>query len=268
MSSDSALKILSQYGIAPKIEVAVVLGTGLGQLSEAVEAPVAIGYAELPGFPTACVSGHAGQLVIGKLEGVKVALMQGRAHYYESGNAAAMAVAIETLAKLGVHTLILTNAAGSLHPEWHPGSLALVSDHINFSGTNPLIGFGEDRRFVNLNNAYDLRLRQRMKRASAASTIALHEGVYMWFCGPSFETPAEIRMARIVGADLVGMSTVPEAILGRYHDLRVVALSVITNFAAGIAGGQPSHRETKEKALSGAIALRRLLRTFLRMQDD
>jgi purine-nucleoside phosphorylase len=266
--SEAALAALRQRGVSPDIGYALVLGTGLGQLAEAVEAPVAVAYADLPGFPKAGVSGHAGQLVIGRLEGVRIALMQGRAHYYEQGEGAVMAGAIETLAKLGAHTLILTNAAGSLHTEWHPGSLALVSDHINFAGTNPLIGATDDSRFVTMNNAYDQRLRLRMKRAAAASSITLHEGVYMWFSGPSFETLAEIRMAKILGADLVGMSTVPETILGRRHGLRVVALSVITNYAAGIAGGQPSHRETKETALSGAIGLRRLVRTFLRMKDE
>jgi purine-nucleoside phosphorylase len=266
--SEAALATLRQHGVTGAIEFGLVLGTGLGQLAEAVEAATTFPYADLPGFPQAGVSGHAGQLVIGRLEGVRVALLQGRAHYYEQGEAAAMAGALETLAKLGVHTLILTNAAGSLHAEWHPGSLALISDHINFSGTNPLIGAADDNRFVTMNNAYDQRLRLRMKRAALAASIGLHEGVYMWFSGPSFETPAEIRMAKSWGADLVGMSTVPETILGRRYGLRIVALSVITNYGAGIAGGQPSHRETKETALSGALGLRRLVRTFLRTKDE
>jgi purine-nucleoside phosphorylase len=266
--SEAALAALRQHGVTDPIEVGLVLGTGLGQLAEAVEAPATFPYADLPEFPRAGVSGHEGLLVIGRLEGVRVALLQGRAHYYEHGDAAAMAGAIGTLAKLGVHTLILTNAAGSLHAEWHPGSLALISDHINFSGTNPLIGASGDSRFVTMNNAYDLRLRLRMKRAAVAASITLREGVYMWFSGPSFETPAEIRLAKTLGADLVGMSTVPETILARRHGLRIVALSVITNYGAGIAGGQPSHRETKETALSGAVGLRRLVRTFLRTKDE
>jgi purine-nucleoside phosphorylase len=266
--SEAALAALRQKGVTADIEFGVVLGTGLGQLAEAVEEAAAVAYADLPDFPPAGVSGHAGQLVIGRLEGAHVGVLQGRAHYYEQGEACAMAGAIETLARLGAHTLILTNAAGSLHADWHPGSLALISDHINFSGTNPLIGGADDSRFVAMNNAYDQRLRLRMKRAAVAASITLNEGVYMWFSGPSFETPAEIRMAKILGADLVGMSTVPETILGRRLGLRIVALSVITNYGTGIAGGQPTHRESKEKALSGALGLRRLVRSFLRLKDE
>jgi purine-nucleoside phosphorylase len=266
-ASDDAVKILQARGVRRKIDFGLVLGTGLGSLAEAIEGAIVVSYSDLPDFPVSNVSGHAGKLVVGHYEGAYVALMQGRAHYYEKGDARVMATGLETLARLGANAVILTNSAGSLHADWHPGSLAVISDHINFSGANPLIGAQSDDRFVSLNNAYDPRLRMRLKQASTAASLSWREGVYMWFSGPSFETPAEIRMARALGADLVGMSTVPEVILARYCGLRVAAVSVITNLAAGIAGAKPSHAETMQVALSGAAALRRLIDAFLRVND-
>jgi purine-nucleoside phosphorylase len=194
--------------------------------------------------------------------------MLGRAHYYETGDPRAMAAPLETLALLGTHSLLLTAAAGSLKADFFPGTLALVTDHINFSVQNPLIGLASDGGFVSLTETYDQRLMKRLKRATIRGGVTLHEGVYMWFSGPSFETPAEIRMARILGADLVGMSIVPEAILARRLGLRVAAVSVITNFGAGFSGGNPSHTQTKEVAMQGAIALRRLVRAFLKTKED
>jgi purine-nucleoside phosphorylase len=266
-ASEDALKLLHARGVTHQIEWGLVLGTGLGRLAEAVENPTIVAYSDLPGFPLGKVSGHAGKLVIGQLEGTAVALMQGRSHFYENGDARGMATALETLAQLGAKAVLLTNSAGSLHPDWHPGSLAVIADHINFSGVNPLIGVASDERFVSLTSAYDVLLRQRLKRAFATAAVPLREGVYMWFSGPSFETPAEIRMARTVGADLVGMSTVPEVILARYFGLRVAALSLVTNLAAGIAGAEPSHTETKQNALAGAATLRRVVAAFLRTKD-
>ncbi len=179
-----------------------------------------------------------------------------------------MSVPLQVVAQLGAQVVVLTNSAGSLHTGWYPGSIALISDHINFSGRNPLIGTPGDERFVSLVDAYDKRLRTRMRlAASTGGAPNLHEGVYMWFSGPSFETPAEVKMAKTLGADLVGMSTVPETILARRFGLRVVALSVVTNFATGIAGGNPSHMETRTTARSGSIALKRLLRAFVRSVD-
>ena len=176
-----------------------------------------------------------------------------------------MRVPLETLSKLGCQTVLITNAAGSLHADWYPGSLVLIADHINFSGMNPLIGTTGDDRFVSMVDAYDKRLRLRLKRAAtAASIVNLREGVYMWFSGPSFETPAEIKMARTLGADLVGMSSVPEVIMARRLGLKVAAISLITNFGTGLNGGAPSHDESKAVALSGSVGLKRLLRAFLR----
>ncbi len=241
-------------------EAALVLGSGLGGLVDEIEDAVRIPFGDLPGFPVSGVSGHAGQIVAGRFGGVPVLMLAGRAHYYEHGNAAAMRPVLETLAGIGVTKLLLTNAAGSLRPEMGPGSVMLITDHINFSGSNPLFGEPSDRRFVGLTEAYDAGIRAALKAAAAATDTPLHEGVYMWFSGPSFETPAEIRMARIVGADAVGMSTVPEVILARFLGLRVAACSVITNLAAGMTGQELSHQETKDMAPQGGRRLAAILR--------
>jgi purine-nucleoside phosphorylase len=175
-----------------------------------------------------------------------------------------MRVAIDAFRSLGGEALLLTNAAGGLNKEWLPPSLVAITDHINFSGTNPLIGHAGPDRFVPLTRAYDEALRADLHAAARAAHVELNEGVYMWFSGPSFETPAEIRAARILGADLVGMSTVPEVILARRAGLRCAAVSVVTNFAAGLAGGDPSHEETQEYAARAADRFKRLLRAFIR----
>ena len=246
---------------APK--TAIVLGSSLGVLAEAVADPLVIPYAELPGFPAPRISGHAGKLVAGRLVGQEVVVLAGRAHPYESGNAAVMRPVIEMLHGAGIETLILTNAAGSLKPEMRPGSLMLISDHINFSGMNPLIGQHGDENFVPMTDAYDPELRRRLRAAAAANGLALHEGVYCWYSGPSFETPAEIRMFQIIGGSAVGMSTAPETILARRFGLKVAAISVITNLAAGIEGASPSHEETKREGARAAADLKGLIIRFL-----
>lgn len=245
-------------GRTPK--VGLVLGSGLGGLVNEVQNAVRISYGDLPGFPKSGVTGHAGELVAGDFNGTAVIMMAGRAHYYEHGNAGAMRPALEVLQGIGVETLMLTNAAGSLEPEMGPGSVMLITDHINFSGSNPLFGEPTDRRFVGLTQAYDPAMRAALEAAAQKTGTPLHKGVYMWFSGPSFETPAEIRMARIVGANAVGMSTVPEVILARFLGLRVAACSVITNLAAGMTGGELSHQETKDMAPLGGARLAAILR--------
>ena len=259
---DLAARIRARAGGQP-VRLGLVLGSGLGHLAEAVEG-VAIPYADLPGFPHAGVSGHTPQLVIGDLEGVRVAVLGGRAHYYESGHADAMRLPLAVLAALGAEALILTNAAGALRPDIAPGDLMLLSDHINFSGLNPLIGEPTDARFVPMTDAHDPGLRAALRAAAAAEGVALPEGVYAWYSGPSFETPAEIRAIRTLGADAVGMSTVPEVILARFLGLRVVAVSTITNMAAGLSDEAISHAHTKAMAPLGAAKLDRVLRRFLR----
>jgi len=248
-------------GLNPAL--AIVLGSGLGPLAGEVENAVRIPYAELPGFPRSGVSGHAGEIVAGTFGGKPVLLLAGRAHYYEHGDAAVMRPALEALSAFGIDKLILTNAAGSLRTDIPPGSVMLITDHINFSGSNPLFGEQTDRRFVGLTEAYDAGLRKAIKEAANATGTPLHEGVYMWFSGPSFETPAEIRMARFMGADAVGMSTVPEVILARFLGMRVAACSVITNLAAGMTGSELSHQETKDIAPVGGARLATILRHLL-----
>ncbi len=240
-------------------ETALVLGSGLGSLVDKVEVEHRISYDDLDGFPASGVSGHAGELIAGTLSGQKVAVMSGRVHYYEHGAAAAMRAPLEALRDAGVKRLVLTNSAGSTDPDMPPGSVMQIKDHINLSGTNPLIGEESDARFVGMTSAYDKTMRKSFRRVAKAEGIELHRGVYMWFSGPSFETPAEIRMARRLGADAVGMSTVPEVILARFLEMDVVAFSVITNFAAGMTGNELSHTETKEMAPQGGETLSRLI---------
>jgi purine-nucleoside phosphorylase len=247
-------------GRTPK--TAIILGSSLGPVAEAVEDPLVIPYADLPGFPVPKISGHAGKLYVGRLGGTEVAVLAGRAHPYESGNAAVMRPAIEMLKGAGIETLILTNAAGSLKPEMRPGSIMLITDHINVSGMNPLIGQHGDENFVPMTDAYDPALRQRFLAVAAGAGIALHQGVYVWFSGPSFETPAEIRMSQVIGGAAVGMSTAPETILARRFGMTVAALSVITNLAAGIEGASPSHEETKREGAKAADDMKTLLSRF------
>ena len=248
-------------GLMPRY--AVVLGSGLGSLINEVSDQVRVPYSELPGFPVSGVTGHAAELVAGYLGREPVIMLSGRSHYYERGDAKAMRFAIEVLMGLGVQSLILTNSAGSVRQDMPPGSVMQITDHINYSGMNPLIGEEGDRRFVGMTNAYDADLALAMRNAAIRCGIPLFPGVYMWFSGPSFETPAEIRMARILGADAVGMSTVPEVILARYFGLKVVAASVVTNYAAGMTGAELSHEETKDMAPVGGQRLAAILREML-----
>jgi purine-nucleoside phosphorylase len=256
-----AERVRARAGAAP-VRVGLVLGSGLGALAGKVEG-AAIPYADLPGFPHAGVSGHAAALTVGALAGQRVAVFGGREHYYERGNPAAMRRPLEVLKALGAEAVILTNAAGSLRADLRPGELMLLSDHINFSGLNPLIGEPTDARFVPMTAAHDPDLRAGLRAAAAAEGVALAEGVYAWYSGPSFETPAEIRAIRTLGADAVGMSTVPEVILARFLGLRVAAVSTITNMAAGLSDEAISHEHTKAMAPLGAAKLERVLRAFL-----
>jgi purine-nucleoside phosphorylase len=254
--------IRSKAGAAP-VEIGLILGSGLGHLADTVNG-VAIDYDDLPGFPHAGVSGHNPKLVIGDLEGARVAVFGGRAHYYESGRGDAMRLPLEVLRALGADSLIATNAAGSMRADIAPGDLMLLSDHINFSGLNPLIGEPTDARFVPMKDAYDPAIRAALKAAAKSEGIALAEGVYAWYSGPSFETPAEINAIRILGADAVGMSTVPEVILARFLGLRAAAISTITNMAAGLSDESISHEHTKRMAPLGAAKLEKILRRYLR----
>jgi len=262
----TAAIIRKQVPEAP--ETALVLGSGLGAVAEAVKQPVSLPYPELPGFPRPSVAGHGGRLVLGRLAGRPVAVMQGRAHYYESGRADGMNVALATLQALGCRRVILTNAAGSLREDVGPGRLLLLNDHINLAGVSPLFGLPGDERFVDLVDAYDPAGRAKMAAAATRLGIPLAEGVYVWFCGPHFETPAEIRAAKLLGGDAVGMSTVPEVIVARMLGLKVTALSMITNLAAGMAAEPLSHAQTMKHATAAAGDMARLLAAFLEASDD
>jgi purine-nucleoside phosphorylase len=238
--------VQSRAGTEP-VKLGLILGSGLGHLAHAVDG-VAIPYADLPGFPHVGVSGHNPHLHLGTLEGVRVAVFGAREHYYENGNSAAMRPALDLLQALGADHLIVTNAAGSLRPDIRPGDLMLLNDHINFSGLNPLIGEKTDARFVPMTTAHDPDLRAALRAAAKAEGVALPEGVYAWYSGPSFETPAEIRMLRTLGADAVGMSTVPEVIAAAHMGVPVAGLSCLTNMASGILDQPLSHAEVTETA--------------------
>jgi len=264
----SAADIIRARAGDAAIEVALVLGSGLGPLADRVEAATAIPYADLPGFPQGGVSGHQSRLVVGALGGRRVAVLSGREHYYENGNPAAMRPALEAVQALGADRLILTNAAGSFRPEVGPTAIVAHTDYVNWSGRNPLIGEHGDARFVDMRDAYDPAMRAGLKAAAARAGVPWHEGVYFWFSGPTFETPAEIRAMKILGADLVGMSIVPETIIARRLALNVGALAVVTNFGAGFSGGNPSHSESRQVAASGGVVLKRMIRAFLKTGDD
>ena len=255
MSSKAALAHLRAR--APQVlpRIAVVLGSGWGGFTAHLRDAVCVPYAELPGFPQATVAGHAGELWLGRLGGHEVAVMSGRKHAYETGAVDGMKSPLHTLRALGCEVLLQTNAAGSLHPHMGPGSLMLVSDHINLPQRSPLVGEAGSERFVGMADAYDPQLRRVALQVAGAQGVKLFEGVYLWCLGPQFETPAEIRAFRVLGADAVGMSTVPETILARHAGMRVLALSLITNLAAGLAHEQLSHAATLAQAqVTGAMA--------------
>ena len=246
--------------------LALVLGSGLGPVADAVEDPVVIAYDQLPGFPVGSVAGHAGRLVLGRLGGTPVAVFQGRAHLYEGIPATQLAVPTRTARALGAEQIVVTNAAGSLRAEIGPGRLMAITDHINFTGANPLIGPNDDAlgpRFVPMGTAYDRELTDRLHRAAEGEGIHMADGVYLAVAGPSFETPAEIRAFRTLGADLVGMSTVPEVIAARHAGLRCAAISAVTNLAEGMGGEELSHEQTLRVAKEGAARLGPLIERFV-----
>jgi xanthosine phosphorylase len=264
-AADRVRELAGEQFVAPRL--GLVLGSGLGALADAVQDATAIAYRDLPGFPVGSVAGHAGRLVLGTLEGTPVVVLQGRAHLYEGIAAADLAVPVRTVRALGAESIVLTNAAGSLNPEAGPGSLMALTDHINLMGANPLMGPNDDElgpRFVGLGDAYDIDLRKAMSAAAQAEGIELHEGVYLAVSGPSFETPAEIRAFKVLGADAVGMSTVPEVIVARHVGLRVAGVSAITNLAEGLGTEALSHEHTLDNAAVASEKLQRVLRHFVK----
>ena len=261
-----AVEFLKTRAAGRRPTVAVVLGSGLGgfgaDLSEAIEIP----YYGIPGWPLSTAAGHAGKLILGRAGATQVAVMSGRAHLYEGYSPADVTFGVRVLGRLGVRTFIITNAAGGIHPSYARGGLVLITDHLNLQGSNPLVGPNDDSlgpRFPDLSEAYSGDLRRLAREVAGELGIPLGEGVYAAVLGPSYETPAEIRYLRAIGADLVGMSTAPEVIAANHMGCRVLAISCVTNAAAGAAPHKLTHAEVLETAQAAQGTLARLLKALL-----
>jgi purine-nucleoside phosphorylase len=245
----AAAHIRARCGTLP--DTAVVLGSGLGDFADRLRDAVAMPYGELPHWPASTVVGHSGRLVVGNIGSRRVAALAGRAHFYEGHDLATVVFAVRVMGRLGVKQLILTNAAGGINTGFAQGALMVIDDHINLLGSNPLVGPNDERlgaRFPDMSEVYSLRLRRIADEAAAAAGVPVTHGVYVATHGPSYETPAEIRFFRGIGADAVGMSTVPEAIAARHMGLDVLGISCITNMAAGVLPGPLNHEEVMETA--------------------
>jgi len=258
---EAVAAVRARTSLAPS--VAVVLGSGLGGFADAIDDAIEIPYDELPGWPAATAIGHAGRLVAGTFGGAPVVALKGRAHLYEGHPPAKVVLPIRVLGRLGVRTLVLTNACGAIDTTLEPGQLVLLSDHVNLQGTSPLVGPNDDTlgpRFPDMTDAYDPALREAARAAGARIGVELRDGVYAAWLGPAFETPAEIRMLRVLGADLVGMSTVPEVLAARHIGMRCLAVSCVTNMAAGVLPEPIDHERVLEIGAAAADTLTALLR--------
>jgi purine-nucleoside phosphorylase len=248
-------------------QVGIVLGSGLGGLADALTDAVAVPFAELPGWPAASAPGHAGRMLLGRLEGVPVVCLQGRLHLYEGNSERLVVEPVLLMHRLGAKVIVLSNAAGGVRVDWGPGTLMLINDHLNLTGRNPLMGANDDAlgpRFPDLTDAWSPRLRDLMRSAAAEEGIAIQEGVYAGWTGPTYETPAEIRMLRTLGADAVGMSTVLEAIAARWAGAEGVGVSLVTNPGAGITGEPLAHEEVLAAAADAGPRFQSLIRNFVR----
>ncbi len=244
----AATYIKSKVGDIP-IEIGIVLGSGLGNLADELKNSTKIPYKDIPNFPTSTVVGHAGQLVIGELEDKQIFCMQGRFHYYEGYNMDTVVFPIQLMKRLNINNLLLTNAAGCVNENWKVGDLMVIKDHIKLIADNPLRGINCEElgpRFFDMSKIYDKDLRELTKKIAIEQNIELREGVYQLFTGPSFETPAEIKLSRLLGADAVGMSTVPEAIASSHMNMKTLGISCLTNMAAGILDQPLNHEEVLE----------------------
>lgn len=249
-----------------KPKIGIILGSGLGGLASHISEPLIIPYEELPDFGVSTVPGHAGRLVMGYLRGVPVACLQGRMHFYEGIENSVIQILVRTLKLIGCEILLATNAVGSMNMDAGPGSLMMITDHINFQFNNPLVGENDAEfgpRFIALDNAYDPELRKRMANIAVQQNIKLHQGVLLATLGPTFETPAEIRAYTMWGANAVGMSTVPEVIIARHCGLRVVVVSAVTNYAAGLSDTEISHAETLKFAEVASGSMLSLVENFV-----
>lgn len=261
----AAVEFLSAR-VSARPRVLVILGSGLGGLADAVETPASVLYADIPGYATPSVDGHAGRLLVGAIEGVEALVMAGRYHLYEGHEPDAIAHPVRVARALGADTLFVTNAAGGIAPELSPGRLMLIEDHINLMGASPLHGpvFGDEERFPDMTRAYDPELGELFAARAADEGVTVDRGVYCAVPGPSFETPAEVRMLARMGADAVGMSTVPEVLAARSAGMRVIGLSLITNRAAGLSDAPLGHDEVRAVGLAAEDRLERVTRAFLR----
>ncbi len=263
-----AAGLSARFSVLPR--VGIILGSGLQSVAEAVEAEAVIPYTEVPLFPRTTVEGHPGRLIVGRLEGWPVAVMQGRAHYYEGYSMARITLPIRVMQVWGVEILVVTNAAGGLNPAFRPGDVMLIRDHINLvgmAGLSPLRGPNLDRfgpRFPDMSRAYDAELRAHALAVAREEGIPIHQGVYICLAGPSFETPSDIRFLRMIGADAVGMSTVPEVTVARHGGMRVLGISGISNVLAGEGGEGPSHEEVLEAGQILGPRLETIIRGVLR----
>jgi len=263
-AESAAQFITSQTSLRPKI--ALVLGSGLGAFADALTDAVRISYAQIPSFPRSTAIGHAGQLVIGNSQGITVAAMQGRTHLYEGYSAKEVSFPIRVFTRMGIKAVILTNAAGGINLKYSQGALVAIRDHINLQGQNPLVGPNDERfgpRFPDMTQAYSTAYREIAAAAAQKLGMTLHDGVYVALLGPSYETPAEIRYLRTIGADLVGMSTVAEVIAARHMGLKVLAISCVTNMAAGILDQPINHEEVLETGKRVQKQFEALLRAVL-----
>jgi purine-nucleoside phosphorylase len=259
--------------LRPIPDIGIILGSGNGALADAVEEPVVIPYKRIPHWPVSTVKGHAGSLFVGTLGGRRVAVLRGRTHLFEGYPAERIAFSVRVLRRLGLETLIVTNAAGAVNPDFSPGELMLITDQLNLAGlggANPLFGPNDDRlgpRFLDMSQAYDVTLRAAVLQAAAESGVTLRQGVYAFLAGPTYETPAELKFLRSIGADAVGMSTVPETIVARHGGMRVLGISVISN-RANLDGLHPPEHDEVLKAVDRAVPrLLLLLQTFLRKKN-
>ena len=255
-----------QACVACRPQIAVILGSGLGSIADRLENRELLCYADIPGFPKSDVSGHAARFVFGTLNGRPIVAMQGRFHYYEGLSMRQLCFPIYVLKQLGVEEIVVTNACGGINPDFNPGDLMLITDHINFAGNNPLIGANDERfgpRFPDMTEVYDHALNDLARRVAASLSIPLREGVYAFFTGPCYETAAEIRAYHILGADAIGMSTVPETTVANYLGMRVLGIACITNMATGIARTPHSHEEVLSIANASSKLFCRLLEQVL-----
>lgn len=246
-----------------KPDTAIVLGSGLANLTAEIKNPIIIAYADVPDFPQTSVEGHIGSFYIGTIGNHKVICMQGRFHLYENIDPRLIYEIVHIFKQLGVKQMIITNAAGSLRQDMPPGSLMLISDHINFSGKNPLIGIGRSPSFTDMHEAYDLTMRSKMKQLAIKNNLHLYEGVYIMALGPNYETPAEVRLFRLFGADAVGMSTIPEVLAAMQQGIKVIAISAISNFGAGLTDSGQNHEEVMITVAESIESISTLVKQFL-----